>query len=111
MAQHDSELKNMSLGIALVFLCHFVFVFMFLPGTRFLITQLLNSEALAQFNLFFLFAILGIGLAQILYVTPLSMYLYRRRQYGLFKGVLIGAILTILLNGSCFLLFASIDFS
>jgi hypothetical protein len=111
MAKHNSEIISMSLGITLVPFCHFVFVFMFLPGINFLATQLLSSEALAQVNLFSLYAIFGLGLTQSLYVTPLSVYLCRRRQYALFKGVMIGAILTILLNGSCFLLLASIDFS
>ncbi len=51
------------------------------------------------------FGLFGIGISQWLYVTPLLIRLRRREQMGLFKGVLIGALLTMLLNGGCFIWF------
>lgn len=41
---------------------------------------------------------------QLLYVIPLIIWLKRRRKMGMMKGVIIGAVLTALLNGSCYLL-------
>lgn len=51
------------------------------------------------------YSLLGIGLSQLLYVVPVTIILNRRRQWGLMKGVIIGAVLTALLNGSCWLVF------
>ena len=51
------------------------------------------------------FCLFGIGISQWLYVTPLLIRLRRREKMGLFKGVLIGALLTMLLNGGCFIWF------
>lgn len=39
---------------------------------------------------------------QLLYVIPLILRFRRRRQFGLMKGVVIGATLTALVNGACF---------
>ncbi|KAB8316572.1 hypothetical protein SD81_025690 [Tolypothrix campylonemoides VB511288] len=44
---------------------------------------------------------------QLLYVIPVTLWLKRRRQYDLMKGVIIGAVITALLNGGCSLLFSS----
>ncbi len=48
--------------------------------------------------------ILCIGLFQFLYVIPISFSLRRQQRWGLMKGVIIGAVLTALLNGGCWLL-------
>jgi uncharacterized BrkB/YihY/UPF0761 family membrane protein len=40
---------------------------------------------------------------QLLYVIPLVLRLKRRRKIGMMKGVIIGAVLTALVNGACFL--------
>jgi Na+/proline symporter len=48
----------------------------------------------------------GFFLWQLLYVIPVTLWLKRRRQYGLMKGVIIGAVITALLNGGCSLLFS-----
>lgn len=45
----------------------------------------------------------GIGLFQVLYVVPVCLLLKRRGRFGLMKGVIIGAVLTALLNGGCWL--------
>ncbi len=46
----------------------------------------------------------GFFLLQLLYVIPLSLWLRRRQYLGMMKGVIIGAVITALLNGGCFLL-------
>ncbi|HBE20794.1 MAG TPA: hypothetical protein DEG17_00935 [Cyanobacteria bacterium UBA11149] len=44
-----------------------------------------------------------IGIVQFLYVIPLAIHLKRKEKIGIVKGVIIGAIITILLNGGCWL--------
>ena len=52
-----------------------------------------------------------IGLGQFLYIIPLIIWLARQRQGESIKGVIIGAVITILLNGGgCFLLSNSLKF-
>ncbi|MBD2084988.1 hypothetical protein NDI49_11155 [Trichocoleus sp. ST-U3] len=53
--------------------------------------------------------ILCIGLFQFLYVIPISFSLRRQQRWGLMKGVIIGAVLTALLNGGCWLLILSVS--
>ena len=50
--------------------------------------------------------VFGFFLWQLLYVIPVTLWLKRRQQYGLMKGVIIGAVITALLNGGCSLLFS-----
>ena len=44
-----------------------------------------------------------IGIVQVLYVIPLVIHLNRKEKIGTMKGVIIGAIITIFLNGGCWL--------
>lgn len=55
----------------------------------------------------FLILLVSPGLTQLIYVIPIVFWLKRRQRWGLMKGVIIGAILTALLNGGCFLWFFS----
>ena len=48
-----------------------------------------------------------IGLSQFLYVIPIIFWLRRQQRWGLMKGVIIGAVLTVLLNGGCWLIIIS----
>lgn len=50
------------------------------------------------------FAVKGIGLVQFTYVTPILFWLKRQQKRGLIKGVIIGAVITILLNGGCWII-------
>jgi hypothetical protein len=50
-------------------------------------------------------SILGIGLTQLLYVIPLGIYFHRLGRSNMVKGLMIGAIITALLNGGCFIFF------
>lgn len=51
----------------------------------------------------FVFAIAAIGLFQLAYAIPLYRRFRRQRRPAAAKGVVIGAIITVLLDGSCFL--------
>jgi hypothetical protein len=44
------------------------------------------------------------GLTQFIYVIPREIYLYRKKRWPRFKGVLIGAAIAAFLNGGCWLL-------
>lgn len=46
----------------------------------------------------------GISITQLIYVIPVIIWLNRRRQFALKKGVIIGAVITALLNGGCYLI-------
>ncbi|MBD2004144.1 MULTISPECIES: hypothetical protein [Cyanophyceae] len=50
-----------------------------------------------------LISVFYIGLFQTLYVIPLVIWLQLQGRWGLMKGVIIGAVITALLNGGCFL--------
>ncbi len=44
-----------------------------------------------------------IGIVQLLYVIPLAIHLKRQQKVETMKGVIIGAVITIFLNGGCWL--------
>ncbi len=50
-----------------------------------------------------LLPIVYIGLTQMLYLIPACVYFSRQGQRALVQGLVLGAVLTALLNGGCFL--------
>lgn len=44
-----------------------------------------------------------IGLLQLLYVIPMIYSRKRKRKWGQIKGIIIGAVITFLLNGGCWI--------
>jgi hypothetical protein len=83
------------LGINFLFLCFVPLLFMAgnaLPGIWVGLTIIPT------------FAILGLGLTQLVYVLPRGIWLYRHGKASKLKGVIAAAILVMLLNGSCWLL-------
>jgi heme/copper-type cytochrome/quinol oxidase subunit 4 len=83
------------LGILFLFLCFVPLLFIAgnsLPGAWVSLTIIPS------------FAILGIGLVQLVYVIPRGVWLYRHGKSTKLKGLIAGAILVALLNGSCWLL-------
>jgi hypothetical protein len=50
-----------------------------------------------------------LGITQLAYLIPIARYFGRRQRSAVVKGVAIGAVITILLNGSCYV-WASTDF-
>ena len=49
----------------------------------------------------------GIGLGQVVYLLPMAGYLIWRRRWVWLQGLVLGMILTVFLNGSCWVLIAS----
>ena len=49
-------------------------------------------------------AILGISISQLLYAIPLGLWLKSQEKNALLKGAIVGAVITALLNGGCWLI-------
>ncbi len=82
---------------------------LFLNIAFFLVLGLLGSflsaiPGLGFLSSFFSWPIAGIGLSQLLYVIPIVISLKRKEKWGEMKGLIIGAVITFLLNGGCWLL-------
>ncbi|NEO88899.1 MAG: hypothetical protein F6K56_00890 [Moorea sp. SIO3G5] len=60
-----------------------------------------------QLNTFGAFGLMGIGISQLIYVIPLIIRLKQQQRFEVMKGVIIGAVLTALLNGGCWLFILS----
>jgi hypothetical protein len=50
-----------------------------------------------------------LGVTQLAYLIPVARYFGRRQRSAVVKGIAIGGVITILLNGSCYI-WGSIDF-
>jgi hypothetical protein len=50
-----------------------------------------------------------LGITQLTYLIPIARYFRRRQRSAVIKGIAVGAVITILLNGSCYI-WASLDF-
>ncbi len=85
-------------GILLLFGFH-ILVWGLVWLVSYLFTFLLGISSLALVSSVLF---VGIGLSQLFYVLPLCLWLQRRGRAELAKGVVIGAVITFLLNGSCF---------
>ena len=90
-------------GMFLIFGMHFVAI-----AIGGIIGSIASAINLSNIAVLLAIALLGIGIAQLVYVVPMIIWLYRQRKWELMKGVIIGAVITALLNGGCWLLFASI---
>jgi hypothetical protein len=51
----------------------------------------------------------GLGITQLAYLVPIARYFGRRQRSAVVKGIAIGGVITILLNGSCYI-WGAIDF-
>jgi Na+/proline symporter len=100
--------RNLLAGIILVPVLHWSFGLLALLisaiiGSGNIISIILNS------------AFLFVGLTQFFYLIPVMLHYRRRREFEVIKGISIGAIVTILLNGACygamFVLFDMLQFA
>jgi Na+/proline symporter len=88
--------RDLIRGIFLVPALHIGFVMLLLlVGTIFDRPKILSS----LFDLLFYW----MGISQFVYLIPVILVFRRRRRFEMIKGIAIGAILTILVNGACFL--------
>ncbi|MEA5597168.1 hypothetical protein [Rivularia sp. UHCC 0363] len=85
-------------GILLVLLTNCVLSFLGLYGLGAIIAQIFPSSGYNALAIGFT----GVWLYQLVYVIPLILSCKRRRQFALMKGVIIGAVITALIAGFCF---------
>jgi hypothetical protein len=69
------------------------------------IASALNIYTIVPIPVFF---VLGIGITQLVYIIPVAILLARKREWEKMKGVILGAVITALLNGGCWLFAMSI---
>jgi hypothetical protein len=81
-------------GIFLVLALHLGFLLLIL-----LLQSVFNSRAI---GLIFLMFFYWIGIAQFVYLIPVVFIFWRRRRFEVVKGIAIGAVITMLINGACF---------
>ena len=86
------EINNIILGIFLLLVMH---------SAAFVILKVLAS-VIFQFNTtlatYIILPIFYIGVLQLFYVFPAVIWLKRKKQFSRMKGVIIGAVITLLLN-------------
>ena len=96
-----NETKGIVSGIFLLIGLHIAAVILGI------IVLLIHFYVVGQDNyltlLFFGSFFAGLGIVQLIYVIPAIFILRRRRNFTLVKGVIIGAVVTALLNGGCWL--------
>jgi hypothetical protein len=66
-----------------------------------------GSNTFSSSDITALALIFGICLYQLLYVVPAIIVLKEEQRWGAMKGVIIGAVITALLSGPCFVIFVS----
>ncbi len=106
----NSEILNIILGVLLLLGLHFVALcaFLFLVSLLSSLNSYLRNPIINYLigNYRFYYGLASPGLTQLIYVIPMVFWLKRQRRWGLMKGIIIGAVLTALLNGGCWLLIA-----
>jgi hypothetical protein len=55
-------------------------------------------------NYIWIYPVALVGISQWLYMLPVVLWLRRQRRFEVMKGAIIGAVLIMFLNGTCFLL-------
>lgn len=98
---NTNSVMNTVIGVLSVFVGHVV-ISALMFGIGFLIAEFAPQSQ--ELLIFFLFAFFGIGITQLLYVIPLALWARSKGRYDTMKGVIIAAVITLLLNGGCFLL-------
>jgi hypothetical protein len=88
-------------GLFLVPLLHFAFTLLWFGISALLIMvfPFFNRD----YNVFLLFIpIVTLSLTQVIYVVPAYIYFTRKQRPEVGKGINLGAIVTLLINGACF---------
>ena len=102
MSQRN-EILQILLGIFLLFGLHLI-AGAIIFGLGLLAGQIFGYSSYSYLGIW-LIGGLGFFIWQLLYVIPLCIWLRRQQRLEIMKGVIVGAVITALLNGSCFLLF------
>ncbi|MFQ4141907.1 hypothetical protein [Chlorogloeopsis sp. ULAP02] len=101
-----TKFSNLIAGIILVIGMHLV-----VTSTLFALVLLLSMINYTQINIIeqiFIIYFFGIGITQIIYIIPVALKLNRQKRTALMHGVIIGAVLTALINGGYWLFLFSL---
>jgi heme/copper-type cytochrome/quinol oxidase subunit 4 len=66
---------------------------------------LLRYSNLSTYSIISFMIMAIIGIIQLVYIIPYAIHLKQEREIARMKGVIIGAVITFLINGGCWLLF------
>jgi len=101
MSQQNNSGLNIFIGICAVIVGHVVAIATMVALAS--VPSILNAIGDSL-----LYAFFGIGFTQLIYVVPLCLWLHQCDRIDTFKGVVIAALITLLLNGGCFIWFFSL---
>lgn len=104
MSQRN-EIFQILLGLFLIVGLHSLAI-LIIFGLGWLSVQIFGSSNYYYLGIWLVGA-WGFFIWQLLYVIPVCIWLRRQQRLEMMKGVIIGAVITALLNGSCFLLIFS----
>jgi hypothetical protein len=107
MARNDDP-GQIAFGMVLVAFLHFVAFWLYFGGLYVAgwLSSIWPNPVLSGFlsNYMWIWPIFAVGVFQVIYVVPVLLWMgYRRRRWGIVKGMVIGAVVTALLNGGCFM--------
>lgn len=100
-----NELFEVVVGIILILALNIVALLFFLSALHAPLTAIFPSLKGSYGIPFFMAATGGLSFYQLLYAIPLYVWFRRRRSAAIAKGITLGAVLTALLCGACFLVF------
>lgn len=98
----SNEFIEILKGFFLLMGCHIV-AGIFIYALGLIVGSIVGNYS---FAVVWLVGSMGFLFWQLLYVIPLALRLTQRGAIGMMKGVIIGAVLTALVNGACFLMFS-----
>jgi hypothetical protein len=104
MSQRN-EIVQIILGLFLILGLHSLAI-LIIFGLGLLYGQIFGYRDYFYLNIWIIGG-MGFFIWQILYVIPICILLRRQQRLEMMKGVIVGAVITALLNGSCFLLVVS----
>lgn len=95
-----NEIREILLGILLLLGMHIIAI------TAIFFIGLIVAQIYGNYSFLSVWFVGGFGFLfwQLLYVIPVCLRLKRQQRPGIMKGVIIGAVITALLNGTCSLL-------
>ncbi len=107
MSRRPSErTSSIAWGAFLTFSLHglmgLLYLFVLVPCLAFLGNRVEFLRPILQLGYNWYVPLFFPGLAQFIYLLPFGWWLYRRGDREVLKGMVIGALLTIFLNGTCF---------
>ncbi|MEM6598126.1 MAG: hypothetical protein AAF635_08150 [Cyanobacteria bacterium P01_C01_bin.69] len=104
MSQRKSALKILS-GMVLVPVIHIIAMVALLLIRGPVVTVFPDLDDPYGFNYLALVVFAGLSFYQLLYVVPLTIFLRRRGENDIAKGIIFSAVITALLCGACFFAF------